>query len=110
MMKLQLKVIHRLTTIAMLNGIKGIDLQSLNKILKVVERLELTKEEIEAIDLKQDGDKLVWKSSDEEPKEIELSDDMADKLKEILKKKSDEKDFCANDKPLMEVYEQLEKV
>lgn len=110
MKNLQLKAIHRLTTIAMLNGLKGLDLQSLNKVLKIVEKLELTKEEVEAINLKQDGDKLTWLPENDTDKEIELSDDQVDKLKEILKKKGDDKELSTADKPLLEVYEQLDKV
>jgi hypothetical protein len=110
MKTLQLKAHHRLLTIGMLNALKGLDLQSLSKVLKIVEKVELSKEEAEAIELKQDGDKLVWDASKDEEKAIELSDEQADKLKEILKKKSDDKELTITDKPLLDIYNQLDAV
>jgi hypothetical protein len=110
MKTLKLKAIHRLLIIGVFNSLKGLDLQSLNKILKIVEKIEIKKEEAEAIELKQVENQVTWNAEKDEEKDFELSDEQAEKLKETIKKKSDDKELAITDKPLLDIYNQLDIV
>jgi hypothetical protein len=110
MKTLKLKAIHRLQAIGMFNSLKGLDLQSLNKVLKIVEKIEVTKEEAELLELKQVENQIVWNPEKDEEKDFELSDEQAEKLKEIIKKRSDDKELSISDKSLLDIYNQLDVV
>jgi hypothetical protein len=110
MKTLKLKAIHRLLIIGVFNSLKGLDLQSLNKVLKIVEKIEVNKEEVELLELKQVDQQVTWNADKDEEKDFELSDEQAEKLKEIIKKKSDDKELAITDKPLLDVYNQLDVV
>lgn len=82
--------------------------------LKLVDKLQVTAEEAEKFKLKLENSAYKWILKDEEgndiddTKEVEFSDDQAEKLKAILKRKSDAKEFkMAEAGPMLEIAEKL---
>jgi len=126
MKKISLKVIHRLLLQGVLNeeGKAGHTLSQLNKMLKVTDKLAFTEEELKAINLRivdtdDNGNKLQdtqykWNSKDADGndldagKEIELSDEQNQLIKDLFKKKNDAKEFKLGDvKPMLEIAAEI---
>lgn len=113
MRELKLKAAPRFLIISMLNdaGKAGGSLQQLKDMMKIIEKVELTEEERKEIELTSDAEagKVMWKPEKDEVKSIELSDDQADLIKELLKKKNEAKEFTFDTLiPFNEVAEQLD--
>lgn len=96
-------------------GNAGGSMTELNKILKVVEKLQLTEEEVKHVNLRLEDGALKWSTkgedgSDLDPaKEIELADEQVDLLKTMLKEKDEKKEFkMAEAGPVNEIVKELE--
>lgn len=120
MKTLKLKTIHRLLTLEVLNvaGKAGGSLAEINKLLKFIDRVDFSEEEKKMLMFRQTEDnKLVWNlrkdgAEDGEivdvEKEIEISDEQVDMLKEIFKKRDEEKKFTTSEvSPFFELAEQI---
>ena len=120
MKTLKLKTIHRLLTLEVLNvaGKAGGSLAEINKLLKFIDKVDFSEEEKKMLMFRQTEDnKLVWNlrkdgAEDGEivdvEKEIEISDEQVDMLKEIFKKRDEEKKFTTSEvSPFFELAEQI---
>jgi len=120
MKKLSLNTIRRFGILNALTSHKYNDIAKYNRALKIAERVELTKEEKETIQLREDSKTgtISWgKTEDGEPiegfedivAEVELSDEMGELLKEIIEGRVKEGVTLSapTDRALVEVNEQL---
>lgn len=113
MKELKLKVASRILVINLLNeaGKGGGTLQQLKDMMKIIEKVEVTEEEKKALEYKFDAEagRVSWKPENDEEKSIELNDEQATILKDILKKKNDAKEFTFDVLlPLGDVADQLD--
>ena len=122
-----MNVLHRILLRGILNdeGKKGHSLSDLNMFFKILDKITFTEEEnkeynfrVENVtdsegkevsslrwNVKKDG-KEGGKDLDAE-KEFEFSDEQGDKLKEVLQKKNDAKEFTVENFAIKDVAEQL---
>ncbi|MFA5397722.1 MAG: hypothetical protein WC346_17065 [Methanogenium sp.] len=116
---LELTIGSRFAVINFLNTRKGFDLTKWKMVLKIVEKIELTKEDRERVNLRQDGNSIKWDKfvggvEDAEvadiPVSIELSDEQGDLLFDLIKEAGTKLELSTADVGLLPVYEQLNKV
>lgn len=67
------------------------DVLTLRLVRELRTRFGFTEEEIAVLEIKRDGNQIVWKASADEPKEIEIGDAAAGVIRDALKKLSDAK-------------------
>uniref|UniRef100_A0A6H1ZHV8 Uncharacterized protein n=1 Tax=viral metagenome TaxID=1070528 RepID=A0A6H1ZHV8_9ZZZZ len=121
MKTIEVKTIHRLLTIELLNvyGKEGHTLSQVNKVMKLIDKFDFSEEERQAFGFKQTEDgRLSWHvkrdgSLDGEDidiaKEIELSDEQVEILVGIFKSRDEKKEFTTADvKPYFEIAEQID--
>jgi len=122
-MIVSLTVKPRISVINFLNTRKGFDLSAMRKALKIVGKLELTKEDRERVNFKiissGESNSLSWDTTKDRtedgeivdiPVDIDLSDEQAEFLAEIIQKAGDAKELTVADAVLLDVYDQLKKV
>lgn len=123
MKTLKLKVVHRILIHGMLNtdGTKSgnFTLKNLSLMLKILDRVNFSEEEAKVLNIRvEEGGTVKWnafttaedgtKTDVDVEKEIELSDDQAELLKDIMKQKNERKEFTLNGlTPMMEIAQQL---
>lgn len=119
MQSLNLSVVHRILLINMLNeeGKSGGSLSEINKLLKFIDRFEFSPEEKKDLNIRMDGEKVVWNlHKDGNPegemvdveKAFEITDEQFERLKEIFKKKDEAKEFTAmNVGPIFHIAKQI---
>jgi len=123
MKTLNLSTHTRIILISKLSGLNNLNLQSLNHILKVIERVSIKEDEAKRVNLREEKDEATgniltrWDRVNEEsgeeldvPVDIELSDDQAKTLEKILEDMGEKESLSIQDRPLLEVYEQLRKL
>jgi len=123
MTTLKLKAIHRILLKEMIDadGKKGHSLSELNKLNKILDKVEFTEEELRDLNLRLENGAFHWnvKKPKEEgseemvdidiDKDFELSDEQAKMLYNILKEKDENKGFQRSEVgPFMDLAEQLE--
>lgn len=118
MKTLQLKAVHRFLLTNYFNeegSAGGYPMSDIGKMYKILEKLSFNDEERTLLNIRTEADKVMWDSKDNEGNEIdvdkpiELSDEEAELMKRILKKKDEAKKFTLVDlNPVMEVASQLE--
>ncbi|MDD5540049.1 MAG: hypothetical protein PHG61_05085 [Candidatus Marinimicrobia bacterium] len=122
-MIVSLTVKPRISVINFLNTRKGFDLSAMRKALKIVGKLELTKEDRERVNFKiiqnEESNSLSWDTTKDRvedgeivdiPVDIDLSDEQAEFLAETIQKAGDAKELTVADAVLLDVYDQLKKV
>lgn len=113
MKTVNLGVVHRLLLVSMLNdeGKKGSTLTDLKNMLKIVEKVEITQEERQDIEMavNNETNRVSWNPEKDITKEIDLTEDEFSKLKDIFKHKNEEKSFNFETlNPMLQLAEQLE--
>mgnify|MGYP001567449348 CR=1 FL=1 len=121
MRTLKLKVVHRILLSGILNveGTKeGYGLKALSDMLKVFDKINFTQEETALLKIRQEDNQMKWDAAKENEdgskeeidieKEFEVSNDQADLLKEIFKKKDEKKEFTLSGlNPIVEIADQI---
>jgi hypothetical protein len=94
---LNLHIVHRLLAVSLVNeeGKRGATLSELKTLFNMIEKIELTEEEREGVGLAVDkeSNRVKWDAEKDIEKEIELSNEEYSKLREIFKRKNEEKAF-----------------
>ena len=119
-MSLKLKAVHRLILRSVVDsdGKSGNhSLSDLNKMLKLLDLVSFSEEETKRLNIRLDNGAVRWDTrlggapDGEEvdlEKELEISDEQKDLLKEIIKRKNDAKEFSLSEAtPVTDVASQL---
>jgi hypothetical protein len=110
-MQIKLKIPERISLINLLNEFKG-NISGLNKIIKIIEQLEISEKEKKEIDLKlfpsgNGGLSFHWDKKKEKVKSIDLDGMQTGIIKQLFETKSRRNEINLGDKILLEVIEKL---
>jgi hypothetical protein len=97
---------ERFLLLTILNNFKG-NLDVLTKVLDDLKKLRVDDEEAKEIELNQDGASITWKQEKSKDKEIQLSKEVIDWIKDYLQKKSTECSFTINDSEIVPLMSKL---
>lgn len=122
MTTLKLKAVHRILIKGMLDSSSksGRTLSELNKLLKLLDKIDFTPEEAKEIDLRVENQTLRWNVTKlkeegstemievDVEKEFELSEEQRELLKTIIKEKDEKKEFSLPEAaPFTDIAEQV---
>lgn len=116
---LKMSVIHRILVKGLLDEAskKGSSLSDLSQMIKIVDKINFTEDEAKELKFEtkfvddkdpSKGASIHWNKEIDTEKDFELSDDQAQMVKDIIKKKNDAKEFTSSEYKVADVAEQLE--
>ena len=87
----------------------GLDLQSLNRAMKIVQKVEILDEERRKCDFRLDyaSNTITWNVKKDKGKEVELNEDQTKMIKDAIENKNSNKSFSMSDRHLITVAEKL---
>jgi len=106
---IKLELVQRLRLLGLLNTFKG-GYEELVDVLKIVEKIKLTSEEIETYKIKvnTEKDQISWDTV-VPAQEYDFTRDEKDVMVEMFEKLDKEKAWTVEQKPLAELYQQIKK-
>jgi len=109
MKTLKFKAVHRLLLTSILNDAgKNTTLSELRKLLDLLKVVELREDEKLELGIKVEADRVVWNQEKDVEKDVDMEDAQFESLKEIIKKKTEEKVFSFETlSPMVYIAEQF---
>jgi hypothetical protein len=107
---MKLKTIHRLLIINWLNeAAKNKSLSEINKILKLMDKIDFSAEERTSLNLKIEEGQIKWDSKNDTEQEVELNKEQEQIITDVIQAKDEKKEFSLDGiKHVMEIAEQVD--